>query len=336
MAYAAENKDTLPENSRVFNSNFLPTLRYVYGGSSTSAEFTYAPTLQSIEFGWSPNSESGWNFYIRLTPQSPSSKSHLYRWKIGTASSIGTIGQGSNWVYTNTPGAGSGLQELGIIIDEKPGVAIDAINAFFQANDNIVIYYVDYHYLTNSNKFDIDVCLLSLNENGELNNTIVYTFRLGFFFRNNSLNPSRIYHFGSEAVTGYENQNVIVPFVNYPIQTTTQSSYPRYGRWIPDNVFRELNPQVSYWNLYIAKNKTYNEGYNTGYTYGHQVGYEVGKTDGIEGGIASSTPIQSATSIVKSLVSALDIKLFGIFSILDMLGIVVVLGLVTFILKLVR
>lgn len=83
-------------------------------------------------------------------------------------------------------------------------------------------------------------------------------------------------------------------------------------------------------------NPSYQLGYDNGYKYGYDFGYEVGKTTGIEGGISSATPIQSAASIVKSVISALDVKIFGVISILDLLGIVVVIGLVGFILKLVR
>lgn len=85
-----------------------------------------------------------------------------------------------------------------------------------------------------------------------------------------------------------------------------------------------------------ANKPAYQLGYDNGYKSGYDFGYEVGKTAGIEGGISSATPIQSAASIVKSVFSALDVKIFGVISILDLVGIVVVIGLVGFILKLVR
>lgn len=83
-------------------------------------------------------------------------------------------------------------------------------------------------------------------------------------------------------------------------------------------------------------NPGYQLGYDNGYQSGYDFGYEVGKTAGIEGGISSATPIQSAASIVKSVFGALDVKIFGVISIIDLVGIVVVIGLVGFILKLVR
>lgn len=86
----------------------------------------------------------------------------------------------------------------------------------------------------------------------------------------------------------------------------------------------------------LSNNSQYQIGYDTGYRNGWKYGYENGKADGISDGIDSATPIQSVKAVMKSVADALNIKLFGVISILDLIGIMVVLGLVGFILKFIR
>lgn len=82
-------------------------------------------------------------------------------------------------------------------------------------------------------------------------------------------------------------------------------------------------------------NKGIQEGQGQGYQEGYNIGYNVGYNDGTASPGAGA-PITAATSIVRAVLTALDIKLFGFLSILDIIGIVVVLGLVLFIIKLIR
>lgn len=86
----------------------------------------------------------------------------------------------------------------------------------------------------------------------------------------------------------------------------------------------------------LSHEDQYQIGYDNGYKSGWKFGYESGKADGISGGIDNATPIQSVKAIIKSVADAFNIKLFGIISILDLIGIMVVLGLVSFILKFIR
>lgn len=86
----------------------------------------------------------------------------------------------------------------------------------------------------------------------------------------------------------------------------------------------------------LSNNDQFQIGYENGYQSGWKFGYESGKADGISGGIDSATPIQSVKAIIKSVAEALNFKLFGVISILDLIGIMVVLGLVGFILRFIR
>lgn len=110
----------------------------------------------------------------------------------------------------------------------------------------------------------------------------------------------------------------------------------------------DLSPNINdvYENIHIetvniirsmlSHEDQYQIGYDNGYKSGWKFGYESGKADGISGGIDNATPIQSVKAIIKSVADAFNIKLFGIISILDLIGIMVVLGLVSFILKFIR
>lgn len=77
----------------------------------------------------------------------------------------------------------------------------------------------------------------------------------------------------------------------------------------------------------------YNDGWNEGYAKG--------KTDGIElassvGGKDVVNSLESTKAIIRSIVEALNIKIFGTIGLLDILSIVIVLGIVTYIIKLAR
>lgn len=100
--------------------------------------------------------------------------------------------------------------------------------------------------------------------------------------------------------------------------------------------------------------QTYQEGYDTGFNVGEERGYTSGYNNGYNAGTADGyaealedlnnsenitqqdSALLASRNIIKSVISAMDVKLFGFLSILDIIGIVVVLGLVLFVIKLIR
>lgn len=88
----------------------------------------------------------------------------------------------------------------------------------------------------------------------------------------------------------------------------------------------------------------YKYGYTTGQEQGQQIGYdkgyeqgrEAGYNDGVLQSYDEKNALTSAKIILGSIVDVLNIRLFGFLSVVDLIGIVVVLGLVGFILKFVR
>lgn len=91
-----------------------------------------------------------------------------------------------------------------------------------------------------------------------------------------------------------------------------------------------------------------NDGYENGYNAGYEIGEQTGFNNGYNYGYAAGQLVgnggngelnmaqNSIATIIKSVFSAMDIKLFGIISVLDLLTIAVVFAIVLFIIKLIR
>lgn len=104
----------------------------------------------------------------------------------------------------------------------------------------------------------------------------------------------------------------------------------------------------------ISNTDSYDEGYTAGYkrgnddgyTSGYNNGYNAGNTDGYNQALediknssdvtSQQAALMAARNTLKAVASAFDVKLFGFLSVLDIAGIAVILGLVLFVIKLIR
>lgn len=98
----------------------------------------------------------------------------------------------------------------------------------------------------------------------------------------------------------------------------------------------------------ISKDNAYYGGYTEGYNVGNEIGYSEGKRVGNEEGyergyekgvnasIAEASGMQHITSMLVSVMKVFEVKIFGWFSIGDIVGIALIFGIVFFALKLIR
>lgn len=101
-----------------------------------------------------------------------------------------------------------------------------------------------------------------------------------------------------------------------------------------------LNRIVEYYNAYYSGfQKGYVQGWNEGIENVYSVGYEDGYNDGfVDGQVfgGQAPAINTGKALFRSVLQAFDVKIFGFMSILDIVSLIVVLGLVLFVIKLIR
>lgn len=342
FAQSAEAQTRTLSNNGIMVSEFIPSLYYTFGGDSTTSPWVIKPRFRNISLLPYKDNTTGWGIHFVIqNSYDPTIAGNTYSfdWDIeGQLIETQIIGSNNYWIYTGYPG---GAYEMSTIITSAsnvPNQDIFALETWLNAAENLAIYYIDYHYTGYSIQWDICFVDISIDDGGlaDLSNTKVFSINLHFGVESRRTSPKTYYTLGGSVATTDVQNIKIKPntTINYPM--TTPAYYNNDGSWNTAVIFREINTEMDYYIESLQKAKTYNEGYNDGYNIGKNEGYEQGKTDGIEQGISSSTPIQSATSLVKSVLSAFDIKLFGVFSVLDLIGIVVVLGLVLLVIKLIR
>lgn len=339
---AKTNTERAITNNGIMFSKFLPSLYYTHGGDSTTPPWLWQPRLRDISFMPYKNDVNGWGIQIVIQnaydPTIPNN-SYTLNWDLDGLLIQGTeIGAGYYWVYNGYPGYHANDSLIISSASNVPNQDIALLEAWLNKAENLAIYYIDYHYTGNSIKLDICFVDIKLDTDGypDVSDTQVFSIYLSFGGTATNTNPTTYLTLSGESGASSGNEIKIKPWLTVNFPTTTPAYYNNNAYWNPSVVFREINPEIDFYTQQLITGKDYNEGYNEGYIIGKTEGYEQGKTDGIEQGIASATPIQSATSIVKAVFSALDVKLFGVISVLDLVGIVVVLGLVFLVIKLIR
>lgn len=148
------------------------------------------------------------------------------------------------------------------------------------------------------------------------------------------------------ALTFFDNATTIESF---PTSIFTPRSYPDEGYngayFVTNqfeyysNAFQQIRSQS-----YKYYNEGYDEGYDDGYLSGQldqaDISYNAGYSDGYDKGLAqnlsSIPPLEAAKTTLQTVFDCLSIKLFGFLSIMDIVGIVVILGIVGFVVHLIR
>lgn len=339
---AESNTERAITNNGIMFSKFLPSLYYTHGGDSTTSPWLWKPRLRDISFMPYKQDIGGWaiqivmqNAYDATIPNN----SYTLNWDLdGVLIERSVVGTGYYWVYNGYPGTHNNDALIISSASNVPNQDISLLEAWLNKAENLAIYYIDYHYTGSSIQLDICFVNIKLDTDGypDLSDTKVFSIYLSFGGSSPNTNPTTYFTLSGQSNAASAIDTKIIPWTTVNFPTTTPAYYNNNGYWNKSVVFHEINPEIDYYTQQLITGKDYNEGYNEGYTIGKAEGYEQGKTDGIEEGIASATPIQSATSIVKAVFSALDIKLFGVISVLDLVGIVVVLGLVFLVIKLIR
>lgn len=115
--------------------------------------------------------------------------------------------------------------------------------------------------------------------------------------------------------------------------------------------YQSRNEFQQYLNAYrdgfeAGKSATYEEGYSQGYKEGYEAGgkasdayqrgYNAGYTAGLSTTLENATPIATAKALFNSVIDIFDIKLFGFLSLGSIVGLMVIIGITTFIIHLIR
>lgn len=108
--------------------------------------------------------------------------------------------------------------------------------------------------------------------------------------------------------------------------------------------FTTSSVSTTYQRLYAAEEMfdifRINAGYTGGYDFGHQNGYNAGYEEGYSKGLGVSAGELTGWEVIGNafgnIFDALQVKVFGYFSLGDVIGLVVLIGIVFFVFKLVR
>lgn len=149
------------------------------------------------------------------------------------------------------------------------------------------------------------------------------------------------YIFGNNQITVNQVGNITLEFtLNFP---QGAAALPMFQFLTTGNMAKNITSGAQLLNTgyNLAGGFDVDYVYEQGYTAGQTQGYQQGYNDGYNSAPTGSSDFDSAKGIAKILLSNVfdalgDVKLFGIFSILDIVGLALALGLILFIMRLIR
>ncbi len=206
------------------------------------------------------------------------------------------------------------------------GPTTQTINTTFGGTWNMVSYTITKEYLENS---DEELTAYEKLQSLLLSNVWENWAEIGHEVTKQEYTKLGFIYTYPDATTKFLNYNPIV-CGNFSIQWY-------YG-------FTTSSVSSSYRQIYYAEemfdvfkiNAAYNDGLDKGYDTGYNKGYEEGYNFGLGQNVEKLTGWEIISNAFTSMFDALNVKIFGFFSLGDVFGLVIIIGIVFFIFKLVR